>query len=301
MLSVFAAWWFLPTTENAPLESAVVVLLVANIAIYLLEHAVPDRTEWLTSPTDRRIDAFYVAARVFVLGPVFQVLVLLSIDPLVQAMDLPTPWPSEWPLLARIALALVVAELIAFSMHYAMHRVPALWRYHATHHAQTKLTSARWSSGHPGEFALFQLPIFLVVVLLGPDAIDIAGALMIGRTVTILAHSNLRLSSASLGWLFTSPEHHRRHHALGATEPANFGDVFILFDRLAGTFSAERTTQVGAGTGRNLSLGEQLVLPYRMQLLSDDSPETEPSELVIDLRDPAHEGTPSTSFSESSR
>ena len=265
--------------------------MVANLAVYALEHVTPDRADWVTDAGDRKADAFWVAARVFLFGPVLQVLMVLSIEPIVQSVNLPTLWPSSWPTFSRILLALVVAELVAFSVHVAMHRVPMLWRYHATHHAQTKLSSARWASNHPIEIATVQLPIFFLVTVLGPDLVDIAGAILIGRVTVIIAHSNLRLSSVPIGWLLTTPELHRRHHMLGATAQANYGDVLLVFDRIFGSFSDDKTQQVGIGSGRNVALRDQLRL-RGMQMDSIDPRSTEKGaasadELIIDLRSPA--------------
>ncbi len=277
MLTVFAAWWYLPTTADAPLETAVVLLLVANVAVYMLEHTLPDRGDWVTSSADRKVDAFYVAARVFVFGPVLQLAMVLTIEPIVHTLNAPTIWPTTWPTLSRIALALVVAELVAFIVHVSMHRLPRLWRYHATHHAQTKLSSARWAANHPVEIAVVQLPIFFLVTALGPELVDIAGAIIIGRVTVIVAHSNLQLSSAPLGWLLTTPETHRRHHAVGADSPANYADVLLIFDRFFGTFSATRSTRVGLEAGREIALRDQL------RLRGIDSAAT--SEQIIDLRE----------------
>ena len=259
-VAVLLAWWALPTRSDAPLETAAILLLVANLAIYALEHVTPDRADWVTDASDRKTDAFWVAVRVFIFGPVLQVLMVLSIEPILNSLNFPTLWPSSWPLFARIVLALVVAELVAFAVHVAMHRVPILWRYHATHHAQTKLTSARWASSHPIEIATVQLPIFLLVTVLGPELVDIAGAIILGRVTVIIAHSNLRLSSTPIGWLLTTPDLHRRHHMLGAKNQANYGDVLLVFDRVFGSFSRQEALRVGIGSGQKIGLRDQLRL-----------------------------------------
>jgi len=284
LVIVFLTWWMLPTRSDAPLETAVVVLLVANLVVYALEHAAPDRADWATDASDRKADAFWVTARVFIFGPILQVLMVLSIEPVVNSLDIPTLWPSSWPTFARIVLALVVAELVAFAVHVAMHRVPILWRYHATHHAQTKLSSARWASNHPIEIATVQLPIFLLVTVLGPELVDVAGAIIIGRVTVIVAHSNIRLSSAPIGWLLATPDLHRRHHMLGASSQANFGDVLLVFDRMFGSFSAQETRQVGVGSGQKVGLRDQL----RLRGIDMSAIGTEAgSDTDIDLRDAA--------------
>lgn len=263
--SIFALWWFLPWREEFPLESAGVILVIANALIYALEHAVADVEDWTLTSTDRRIDAFYVAMRVIVIGPVFQIALLLTLEPYIEGI-LPV-WPHDAPLAVRIALALVIGDLIPFVAHRAMHRFPYLWRYHATHHAQTKLSSARWSSGHPIEYVFMNLPVLIVIALLGPGFVDVAGALIIGRMTVVLAHSNLPLRTMKVyGWFLTTPEQHRRHHAR-TQRNANFGDAVIMFDRIFGSFQGDTTTDIGVGAANELTLREQLVLPWKMSVL----------------------------------
>lgn len=281
---VFAVWWFLPWREDAPLETAAAVLIVANLAIYALEHVLADVDRWSTTSTDRRIDAFYLTMRIIVLGPLFQVGLLLTLEPYLDGA-LPL-WPDAAPLPVRIALALFLGDLIPFCVHHAMHRFPSLWRYHATHHVQTKLNSARWASGHPLEYAIMNLPVLIVIILLGPAFMDVAGALIIGRMTVVLAHSNLPLrTSAIYGSIFTTPAHHRRHHSRAASN-ANFGDVLIVLDRLVGSFDSRTTNDVGVGAANKLTLREQLVLPWRMAAIKPAAT-FDTRETVIDLRDPS--------------
>lgn len=48
-----------------------------------------------------------------------------------------------------------------------------------------------------------------------------------------------------LEWIFTTPSHHRVHHARDAAQMnANYGEVLIVWDRLFGTFQAECAERV---------------------------------------------------------
>jgi len=272
--AVLLAWWVAPTRTDHPLETAAILLLVANLGVYVLELVVVGIPAWKVSRRDAAVDFFYVMTRTLIIGPVFQILVLVTIEPWLQGL-LPI-WPHHWPLLAKIVLALVLGDAIGFGVHRAMHTIPALWRFHATHHAQAKLNSARWSANHPGEYFLLNLPIFAVIAVLGPDFAEIAGAIVIGRMTVVIAHSSLPLTTSLFSVVFTSPSHHRRHHALGQPTTVNYGDALIVLDRLVGSFTSDTTTKVGAGSGPDLNLADQLLLPWRLYKL--DGP-------VVDLRD----------------
>jgi sterol desaturase/sphingolipid hydroxylase (fatty acid hydroxylase superfamily) len=98
------------------------------------------------------------------------------------------------------------------------------------------------------------------------------GAGLLYAAVNLLAHANLDLGGGPFAWVFTTPGQHLRHHSLDPDEGrSNYGCAVILWDRLLGTYAgdaaAERATmRLGIGEGRELSLGEQLGLPFWRRL-----------------------------------
>jgi hypothetical protein len=54
-----------------------------------------------------------------------------------------------------------------------------------------------------------------------------------------------------VGWVFNTPGHHRVHHAGDeALLDKNFGGIFIVWDRLFGTFDGGTPTHYGTGVPR---------------------------------------------------
>jgi sterol desaturase/sphingolipid hydroxylase (fatty acid hydroxylase superfamily) len=80
-----------------------------------------------------------------------------------------------------------------------------------------------------------------------------------------LNHANLPLRSLpGYDWIFaTAPQHHA-HHALELRQSnSNYGCNIILWDRLFGTYCGDEIVgQIGAGTGKALSIREQLALAF---------------------------------------
>ena len=57
-------------------------------------------------------------------------------------------------------------------------------------------------------------------------------------------HTEAKISLGPLEWLLNSPSHHRVHHGRNeAYLDRNYGGVLIVFDRLFGTFRAERSDE----------------------------------------------------------
>ena len=53
------------------------------------------------------------------------------------------------PLVVQFFLAVVVADLAEWTIHYALHKVPFLWRFHSIHHSSEALD---WIAGSRSHF-----------------------------------------------------------------------------------------------------------------------------------------------------
>jgi sterol desaturase/sphingolipid hydroxylase (fatty acid hydroxylase superfamily) len=88
----------------------------------------------------------------------------------------------------------------------------------------------------------------------------LASELVVNASVV---HSNLRLSSRGIGWLFTTNAYHLRHHSAVFEESnTNCGCAAIVWDRLFGTLAHGVTREAGIGP-REPRLWEKLWLPLR--------------------------------------
>lgn len=139
-------------------------------------------------------------------------------------------------------LAFVLDDLAYYAFHRSAHRVRWFWASHVNHHSSQRYnlsTALRqpWTGFISASFA-FRLPLFLIGF---PPAMIffIAGLNLIYQ---FWIHTELigrmpRLFEA----VMNTPSHHRVHHA---TNPRyldrNYAGVFIIWDRMFGTFEAER-------------------------------------------------------------
>ena len=188
-----------------------------------------------------------------------------------------------WGLFNRVALpvwlefllALILLDLAVYLQHRLFHHVPALWRLHRMHHADTDLDVTTGARFHPVEI-LVSLGIKLLTIFpLGaaPPAVLLFEIAL--NASSMFNHSNVRVAPAIerlLRWLVVTPDMHRVHHSVVRRETdSNFGFNFPWWDRLFGTYRSQPEAGHDAmtlGIGqfrdpRERRLGRMLTQPFR--------------------------------------
>ena len=138
-------------------------------------------------------------------------------------------------------LLFVLDDFIYYWMHRLNHEVRLFWAGHVSHHSAIKMnyaTALRQGVGERLHKYLFWLPL----PLLGFDALMIFTMMSINLFYQFWVHTELvgRLP-APLEFVFNTPSHHRVHHASNPLYlDRNHAGVFILWDRLFGSFANEQ-------------------------------------------------------------
>ena len=138
-------------------------------------------------------------------------------------------------------LCFVADDLAYYAFHRSAHRVRWFWASHVVHHSSQhyNLTTAlrqTWTGFWSLSFA-FRLPL----LLLGFDVRLVLFVAGINLVYQFWVHTEaVRRLPAPLEWLFNTPSHHRVHHGSNPRYlDRNYGGVFIVWDRLFGTFEPE--------------------------------------------------------------
>ena len=145
-----------------------------------------------------------------------------------------------WSVPAFLA-AFVLDDISYYWWHRASHRVRWLWADHVQHHSSQHYNlSTALRQPVTGAFTfgfLFRLPLFLLgfpVPML---------AFVHGLNLVYQFWIHTESIKRCPGWfeaIFNTPSHHRAHHATNARYlDTNYAGVFILWDRLFGTFVSE--------------------------------------------------------------
>jgi len=145
-------------------------------------------------------------------------------------------WPGGWPLVAQVALGLLVAEFGLYWAHRLAHEWPAAWRWHAVHHSVTRLWVVNTGRFHFLDSlwkTCFAMTLALVV---GAPKDVILWVLAITTYVGFMTHCNVDMRCGPLNWIFNTPELHRWHHSRNPDEGnRNYGENLVVWDVVFGT------------------------------------------------------------------
>lgn len=205
------------------------------IALYFLERTRPHEVTWLASDGQIWNDIGHtMLTKGFsqVLATSASMAAISQVGPEVASGY----WPSDWPFLLQIILALITAELGLYWAHRLAHEWWPVWCWHAVHHSVTKL----WFI-NTGRFHLFDsiwkstFALTLGIIAGAPKEI-IMWVLAITPFIGFLTHCNVRMQCGWLNWFFNTPQLHRWHHSRNAIEGnSNYGENLIIWDIVFGT------------------------------------------------------------------
>jgi sterol desaturase/sphingolipid hydroxylase (fatty acid hydroxylase superfamily) len=146
-------------------------------------------------------------------------------------------WPTSWPWLLQLPLALVIAELPKYWLHRLQHETDILWRFHALHHSAPRLYFLNAARFHPVDIALDALVGIVTIVALGCPVEVVALFATASAVHGYFQHANLRIRIGWLNYFFSMAELHRWHHSQQMVEANhNYGQNVIVWDLVFGTF-----------------------------------------------------------------
>ena len=137
-------------------------------------------------------------------------------------------------------IAFLFYDLCYYWMHRMSHQVKVLWASHVVHHQgeEFNLSTAlrQTSSGWLWKW-VFYIPMFMVGI---PGEVFFTVA-AINLLYQFWVHTEHIKTLGPLELIFITPSNHRIHHAQNPEYiDANYGGVFIIWDRIFGTYIPER-------------------------------------------------------------
>ena len=162
--------------------------------------------------------------------------VILSYEWLVNKIAIIDLKPGIWVYIA----AFIALDFAGYWIHRIEHRYNVFWNLHIIHHSSEEFNLACALRQSISEiikiFSIFLLP----AALLGVPAKVIAIVAPIQLFAQFWYHTR---HIDKMGWLekiLVTPSHHRVHHAINKEYiDKNFSQIFIVWDKLFGTFQQE--------------------------------------------------------------
>ncbi len=139
---------------------------------------------------------------------------------------------------------LVATDFVWYWYHRLAHEINVFWAVHVVHHQSDDFNytvSARITVFQ----AVVRTGFWAILPIIGFPAEMITSVLLIHGLYPFFIHTR---TIGKLGWLeyvLVTPSHHRVHHASNPQYlDRNYGDMFIIWDKLFGTFAEEQEEPV---------------------------------------------------------
>jgi len=188
---------------------------------------------------------------------------------------------SMMPLWVMWLLTFILIDLVFYIYHRISHRSRFLWAIHMSHHSSEEMNFAvSFRQAWLGPVS--KIPFFILLPLIGLDPTIIAVAGVISTLWGIFGHTQVIGKLGPIEWIFNTPSHHRVHH--GANEEyidKNYGNLFIIWDRIFGTFQPEKAN-VRYGLVKNVNTYNPIKITFMewRSMFSDMSKASNPQEFI---------------------
>ncbi|MDP1564901.1 MAG: sterol desaturase family protein [Polaromonas sp.] len=232
-------------------------------AIAVVERLFPYELEWQETDADFPADAIHAVVNLMVIHAAVLILVWfrgVSAWPGIW-------WPSDWPFIAQVFLAGLPLDLSLYAMHRLSHRYELLWHLHSIHHSSHRLYWLNGERRHPLHAAIMAGPGLLVLGLLGAPALVVGGWFSILVVHLAFQHANLDYRVGPFRHVLGVAQLHRWHHRQRFEDAqVNFGEFWMVWDHLLGTFFDPRTPlgQIGVeGDPVPHGYADQMIYPFK--------------------------------------
>ena len=136
-------------------------------------------------------------------------------------------------------LLLLCTDFMWYWYHRLAHEINIFWAAHIVHH-QSEDFNYTVSARITVLQAFIRTGFWTVLPFIGFPAPMITSILLVHGLYPFFIHTRLIGKLGILEYVFVTPSHHRVHHASNEQYlDKNYGDVFIIWDKLFGTFQKE--------------------------------------------------------------
>ena len=185
----------------------------------------------------------------------------------------------ELPIWIELILAIMALDFMAqYFVHYLLHKVKWMWKFHMVHHSDTKVDATTGTRHHPGDYLLREVFALVTVIITG---IPLAFYLFY-RIVTVFfayfTHANIIMPKwldKPLSYIIVTPNMHKFHHHFERPwTDTNFGNIFSFWDRIFGTFVYDDPKKIRYGLdvlddSTDENVGYQFKIPFDNTIKTD--------------------------------
>lgn len=159
--------------------------------------------------------------------------------PLESPFQFSPTFSINWYALGVWSFAVVLADFIYYWFHRHCHEINLLWANHVTHHSTQEMNLSVAFRGN-GLQRIFEYGYYLIMALLGMPWQMFLLSHRILKVYQFVVHTRFGGKLGIFEEFMVTPSNHRVHHGTQRKYlDKNHGGIFIIWDRLFGTFEWE--------------------------------------------------------------
>ena len=182
----------------------------------------------------------------------------------------------DLPIWVELLIAIAALDFSAqYLVHYLLHKVPFMWRFHMVHHSDTTVDATSATRHHPGDYAFREVFALIVIVLFGIPLAYYLCYRMATVFFTYFTHANFYMPKKLdkiISYVFVTPNMHKFHHHFEMPwTDTNFGNIFSIWDRMFGTLTYDDPKKVIFGldlldSSKDQDILYQLKIPFNKDI-----------------------------------
>jgi sterol desaturase/sphingolipid hydroxylase (fatty acid hydroxylase superfamily) len=158
----------------------------------------------------------------------------------------------DLPVWVKLVLGVMMFDFVTYWFHRIAHITPVLWRFHRVHHSDTSMDASTNFRAHPLELIFwFGTSNIIAAAIFGLDLVTLGLYFLVATPFFFFEHANLRFPKwldKTFGLIFTTPNIHKIHHEQDQYyTDSNFSDIFIIWDRIFGTYKYKPVEEIKFG------------------------------------------------------
>lgn len=146
----------------------------------------------------------------------------------------------ELPYILKILIGIIAIDFVGYWAHRLNHKRHLFRRLHRVHHSDTKMDSSTSFRAHPFDVFLDNASVIAAGILFGLDINIIILRWILYMPLFVAHHSSFRFPTwveSFFGIIFVTPNFHKVHHHQDQQyTDSNYGNMFIVWDKIFGTF-----------------------------------------------------------------
>ena len=147
--------------------------------------------------------------------------------------------------IVTVVCCVLLADFAYYWDHRVMHRIGIGWATHTVHHSSPHFNMSVAYRFGPLD-AVFPIFFSLPIVMLGFNPWMLLFVELFVQTYQAILHTEvIRKLPRPIEYIFNTPSHHRVHHGSNSQYlDKNYAGIFIIWDRMLGTFEEEKEAVV---------------------------------------------------------